>query len=219
MGNSNSFKFNTTVKKEDPHKEIYYGPDPEYLPNTNRSVSISGKKNINDGNNSRRLFNEVKKENPYEEIYYGPDPCYLLNTNHRSFSSLSRKKPINDGNISRFKTRSLPPIPYGKTDIAQSYLNYYDSIGNNSESKNRNSSIAMVPKEQVFNINVIFESKNTSRCPSVSTMSTVFMDSIPSSRRNSIVNTENRPTELNFEETISMEDTHIMKFTGFLADV
>ena len=92
-------------------------------------------------------------------------------------------------------------------------MNYYDAIAENLESKNQNSK-AMVPKEQIFNINVVFESKNVSRCPSVSTVSTVL-----SSRRNSTVKTENGPTELNFEELISSEDTHIMHFTGFLADV
>jgi len=126
---------------------------------------------------------------------------------------LSRNKLINDGNHSRFKSRSLPPIPLDKTeDAALSYLNYYDDA-ENLESKNQNSK-AMVPKEQIFNINVIFESKNVSRCPSVSTVSTVL-----SSRRNSTVKIENGPTELNFEEPISTEDTYIMKFTGFLADV
>ena len=196
MGNSSSFKFNY-AKKEDPYEEIYYGPDPCYLLNTNRSVSLSRKKTLNDGN-------------PYEEIYYGPE--HLLNTKHSV--SLSRKNtPINDGN-SRFKSRSLPPIPHDKTDALSCFSNHYNTIGV-TESRNRNS-IAMVPKEQVFNIKVIVESKNASRCPSVST---VLTDSMSSSRRNSIVKIENRPTELNFEELISSENTHIMQFTGFLADV
>ena len=198
MGNSSSFKFNN-AKKEDPYEEIYYGPDPScYLLNTNCSVSLSRKKTLNDGN-------------PYEEIYYGPD--HLLNTKHSV--SLSRKNPpINDGN-SRFKSRSIPPIPrHDKTDALSCYSNYYNTIGV-TEVRNRNS-IAMVPKEQVFNIKVIVESKNASRRPSVST---VLTDSMPSSRRNSIVKTENRPTELNFEELISSEDMHVMHFTGFLADV
>ena len=215
MGNSSSLKFN--MKKEDPYKEIYYGPDPCYLLNTNynSSVAFSRKKTINDGNptvkSSRRLFNNYDVEN--KENPYGLDPCYLPSTNSNS-APLSRNKLINDGNHSRFKSRSLPPIPLDKTeDAALSYLNYYDAIAENLESKNQNSK-AMVPKEQIFNINVIFESKNVSRCPSVSTESTVL-----SSRRNSTVKTENGPRELNFEEPISTEDTYIMKFTGFLADV
>merc|ERR1712038_1185455 len=147
----------------------------------------------------------MKKEDPYKEIYYGPDPCYLPSTNSNS-APMARNKPINDGNHSRFKSRSLPPIPLDKTeDAALSYLNYYDAIAENLEGKNQNSK-PMVPKEQIFNINVIFESKNVSRCPSVSTVSTVL-------------SSENGPTELNFEEPISTKDTYIMKFTGFLADV
>ena len=181
MGNSSSLKFN--MKKEDPYKEIYYGPDPCYLLNTNynSSVAFSRKKTINDGNptvkSSRRLFNNYEnKENPYEEIYYGPDPCYLQNTNPNS-APLSRNKPINDGNHSRFKSRSLPPIPLDKTeDTTLRCLNYYDAIAENLESKNQNSK-ALVPKEQIFNINVIFDSKNVSRCPSVSTVSTSSMES------------------------------------------
>ena len=112
MGNSSSLKFN--MKKEDPYKEIYYGPDPCYLLNTNynSSVAFSRKKTINDGNptvkSSSRLFNNYDVEN--KENPYGPDPCYSHNTNSNS-APLSRNKLINDGNHSRFKSRSLPPIP------------------------------------------------------------------------------------------------------------
>ena len=74
----------------------------------------------------------------------------------------------------------------------------------------------MVPKEQVFYINLMFESKNTSRRPSVS----ISTDSMPNSRRNSVVNVEQHQlTEPNFEESITTEDTYILQFSGFLADV
>ena len=75
----------------------------------------------------------------------------------------------------------------------------------------------MVPKEQVFYINLMFESKNTSRRPSVSI--SFSTDSMPSSRRNSISNLEHRLTKPNFEESITKEDFYILQFSGFLADV
>ena len=79
----------------------------------------------------------------------------------------------------------------------------------------------MVPKEQVFYINLMFESKNTTRRPSVS-ISTI--DSMPSSRRNSISISnmeQHQLTEPKFEESITTtsEDSYILQFSGFLADV
>ena len=140
MGNSSSLKFN--MKKEDPYKEIYYGPDPCYLLNTNYNSSVTVK-------SSSRLFNNYDVEN--KENPYGPDPCYLHNTNSNS-APLSRNKLINDGNHSRFKSRSLPPIPLDKTeDAALSYLNYYDAIAENLESKNQNSK-AMVRNKYLISM-------------------------------------------------------------------
>ena len=101
--------------------------------------------------------------------------------------------------------------------ISPTYYQYYTyfKIAECSPQNSR----AMVPKEQVFYINLMFESKNTSRRPSVS-ISTI--DSMPSSRRNSISNMEQHQlTEPKFEESITTtsEDSYILQFSGFLADV
>ena len=191
---------------------------------------------------SSTKLNEIKKEKAsYEEIQYDPDPPRCLASNQSPSFSLPRKIDMENP---RFKSRTLPPTPNDET-YALSELNHYDPISRGNficklhmvgkilpgnyyqytyfkiaECSPQNSR-AMVPKEQVFYINLMFESKNTSRRPSVS-ISTI--DSMPSSRRNSISISnmeQHQLTEPKFEEAITTtsEDSYILQFSGFLADV